>query len=137
MAANECLSRKCAARYEMTQLEFRRLRGELLWDASFISRLGKLATRLYKEVYGKQPKRRLTSARKRDHVHRYPCGFLEQAYAQLKAQGVTLVQPHSELEKRLRRHGQISPKPPWDRLGPGENDPSGRTQKFAADRMSG
>ena len=34
-----CGGLRCA-RYEMTQLEFRRLRGEL-WDQSFISRLGK------------------------------------------------------------------------------------------------
>jgi len=80
----------------MSQLEFRRLRGEL-WDMGFISRFGKLAGKLYREIYKKHPdiKRRPLPGQKRWPVHRYPCGILEQAYRQLREQGVPLVKPKS------------------------------------------
>ena len=117
MTTKGCLGLRCA-RYEMSQLEFRRLRGEL-WDQSFSSRLGKLATKLYRELYGKKPPLQRSRTTMRNHVHLYPCGILEQAYAQLRAQAVTLVQPHSELERRLKARS-ISPKRLRDRLGPGE-----------------
>jgi len=44
-------------RYPMVVREFRLLRGEI-WDFSFSSRLGKAASKLYREIYGKSPNRR-------------------------------------------------------------------------------
>jgi len=88
----------------MTQREFRRLRGEL-WDQGFMSRLGKAASRLYREIYRSDPKKTRRTAR-RDPVHKYPCGILEQAYQQLTEQGVPLVKPDSHLARRLERESQ-------------------------------
>jgi hypothetical protein len=88
----------------MTQLEFRRLRGEL-WDQGFMSRLGKAASKLYREIYRSDPKKTRRTAR-RDPVHKYPCGILEQAYRQLTQQGVPLVKPGSHLARRVERESQ-------------------------------
>jgi hypothetical protein len=92
----------------MTQLEFRRLRGEL-WDQSFISKLGKTATKLYKAVYGKAPRLIYSGIANRDRVHRYPCGILEQAYAQLMVEGVPLMKPGSNLDQRIQRGERLGP----------------------------
>src|SRR5262245_28032061 len=113
-----CGSFRCA-RYEMTQLEFRRLRGEL-WDQSFISSLGKAASKFYREIYGKKPKLKYSRIAKRNHVHRYPCGILEQAYRQLKDQGVPLVKPDSALARQMERQARTQQKrdePPSERTG--------------------
>jgi hypothetical protein len=107
MTEKLCRDLRCT-RYEMTQLEFRRLRGEL-WDQSFISRLGKVASKLYREIYGKRPRLKYSARANRNHVHLYPCGVLEQAYAQLVEQGVPLVKPQSELSRRIEKQGQVSP----------------------------
>jgi hypothetical protein len=96
-----CGGLRCA-RYEMTQLEFRRLRGEL-WDQGFMSRLGKAASKLYREIYRKDPELKASRTARRDPVHKYPCGILEQAYRQLTEQGVPLVKPDSRLARRLER----------------------------------
>jgi hypothetical protein len=89
----------------MTQLEFRRLRGEL-WDQSFISSLGKAASKLYRDIYQKKPKLKYSRTAKRNHVHMYPCGILEQAYRQLKDQGVPLVKPNSALARQIERQAR-------------------------------
>lgn len=89
----------------MTQLEFRRLRGEL-WDQSFISSLGKTASKLYREMYKKKPKLKYSRMAQRNHVHKYPCGILEQAYRQLKEQGVPLVKPESALAQQIERQAR-------------------------------
>lgn len=47
----------------------------------------------------------------RNHVHLYPCGILQQAYAQLVEEGVPLVKPQSELARRIEKQGQLSPLP--------------------------
>jgi hypothetical protein len=107
-----CGGLRCA-RYEMTQLEFRRLRGEQ-WDQSYISRFGKTATKLYREIYGEKPKLKRSRVAKRNHVHRYPCGILEQAYRQLTEQGVPLVKPDSSLARRLERESQRQTEPVLD-----------------------
>jgi hypothetical protein len=101
VAKKSCADPTCA-RYEMSQLEFRRLRGEL-WDMGFISKFGKLASKLYREIYKKHPdiKRRPRPGQKRWPVHRYPCGILEQAYRQLREQGVPLVKKESALADEL------------------------------------
>ena len=112
MTEHLCRDLRCS-RYEMTQLEFRRLRGEL-WDQSFIARLGKAASKLYREIYGKKPRLKYSWKASRNHVHFYPCGILEQAYAQLVEQGVPLVKPQSELARRIEKHGQVSPRPKDD-----------------------
>jgi hypothetical protein len=86
----------------MTQLEFRRLRGEL-WDASFISRFGKLAAKLYRQLYKRDPKPRRSRWRTRADVFLYPCGILEQAYEQLTGAGVPLIKPDSALARGIAK----------------------------------
>jgi hypothetical protein len=54
MTEKMCRDLSCA-RYEMSQFEFRQLRGEL-WDQSFVARLGKVASKLYREIYRKKPR---------------------------------------------------------------------------------
>jgi hypothetical protein len=106
MGKKSCGDPTCV-RYEMSQLEFRRLRGEV-WDMGFISRFGKLASKLYREIYKKHPriKRLPRPGQRRWPVHRYPCGILEQAYRQLREQGVPLVKKGSALgvELMLKDH---------------------------------
>jgi hypothetical protein len=86
----------------MSQLEFRRLRGEY-WDSSFTSSFGILATKLYRELYKKAPKKRYSRRANRNSVNLYPCGILEQAYRQLRAQVIPLVKPGSALVRKLER----------------------------------
>ena len=63
MRGEPCGNAKCV-RYEMTQMEFRKLRGEL-WDASFISKFGKRAVKLHKDIYSKPPRLRRSRTAKR------------------------------------------------------------------------
>lgn len=63
----------------MTLREFGRLSGES-WDQPFRAKLGKAASKLYREIYGKEPPKRRSSMAFRNKVGRYPCGILEQAY---------------------------------------------------------
>jgi hypothetical protein len=86
-------------RYMMVVREFRRLRGET-WDASFSARLGKAASKLYREIYGKPPTLRRSKRAHRNFVTRFPCGIIEQAYQQLVARGIPLV-------------GNVTPKALW------------------------
>ena len=86
-------------RYPMVVREFRLLRGEI-WDFSFSSRLGKAASKLYREIYGKSPNRRRSKPAHRNFVTRFPCGIIEQAYRQLIEQGVPLV-------------GNVTPRTVW------------------------
>jgi hypothetical protein len=95
---------RCAA-YVMSQLESRRLRGEY-WDSSFSSSFGKLATKLYRDLYKKSPKKRYSRRANRNSVNLFPCGILEQAYTQLRSQGVELVKPGSALARRQEREEQ-------------------------------
>jgi hypothetical protein len=69
----------------MTLREFGRLGGET-WDMAFRSKLGKTASKLYREIYGKDPPQRRASRDWRNKVAKYPCGILEQAYRQLTAE---------------------------------------------------
>ena len=69
--------------------EYRLLRGET-WDASFSSKLGKTASKLFREIYGKSPNQRRSKHAHRNFVTSYPCGIIEQAYRQLREQGVPL-----------------------------------------------
>jgi hypothetical protein len=78
------------SRYPMVVREFRQLRGEI-WDASFSARLGKAASKLYREIYGESPNRRRSKRAHRNFVTRFPCGIIEQAYRQLVEQGFPLV----------------------------------------------
>jgi hypothetical protein len=86
-------------RYPMVVREFRLLRGEI-WDASFSSRLGKAASKLYREIYGESPNRRRSKRAHRNFVTRFPCGVIEQAYRQLREQGIPLT-------------GNVTPKTIW------------------------
>jgi hypothetical protein len=69
----------------MTLREFGRL-GGANWSPSFRSKLGKAASKLYREIYGKAPPRRRARRDWRNIVAKYPCGILEQAYRQLTAE---------------------------------------------------
>jgi hypothetical protein len=73
--------------YRLTISEFERLGGEA-WTQSFRIRLGLLANKLYVQIYGKKPKkvRASTKPEWRNKVGKYPCGILEQACRELKAQ---------------------------------------------------
>ncbi len=106
-----CGDPKCL-RYEMTQMEFRKLRGQL-WDQSFMSAFGKRAVKLYVEIYGKKPRLRRSRTAKRNHVNLFPCGILEQVYQQMKQEGVPLMKPNSFLSRYLRRDrdtGEMAPR---------------------------
>lgn len=89
--ADRCADVRCA-RYSMSLAEFRKLRGET-WDDGFNSRIGKLASKLCRDLYGKVPPARRQAIAGRNKVPSYPCGIIEQAYRQLVAQGVPLVSP--------------------------------------------
>jgi hypothetical protein len=108
MAKEPCGNVRCV-RYEMTQMEFRRLRGEL-WDASFISKFGKRAAKLYKDIYGKPPRLRRSRTAKRNHVTLFPCGILEQVYEQLLQEGVPLVQDGSWVDRQLSTGQRVTPR---------------------------
>src|SRR5438046_8627562 len=100
-------------RYPMVVREFRLLRGEI-WDASFSSRLGKAASKLYREIYGESPNRRRSKRAHRNFVTRFPCGIIEQAYRKLREQGVPLVRPptpnalfRERMKKRRQERNQV------------------------------
>ena len=97
-------------RYEMTQREFRRLRREK-WSPSFISKLGKLATKLYKELYRKEPPYRYANKRDIEPVNLYPYGILEQAYRRLIAAGENVGEPYQEPDPALkpRKPTEVAP----------------------------
>jgi hypothetical protein len=88
MDEQTCGHTKCK-RYRMVIREYRLLRGEI-WDASFSSKLGKAASKLYRQIYGKCPNQRRSKPAHRNIVTSYPCGIIEQAYRQLREQGVPL-----------------------------------------------
>jgi hypothetical protein len=88
MNEKTCWNVKCV-RYRMVIREYRLLRGEA-WDASFSAKLGKAASKLFREIYGKSPNQRRSKRAHRNFVTSYPCGIIEQAYRQLREQGVPL-----------------------------------------------
>ena len=100
-------------RYEMTQREFRRRRGEK-WSPSFISKFGKLASKLYREVYKKEPPSKLYrelyntdlpyGAYPADFepINLYPYGILVQAYRRLIAAGEQIGEPYREPDPALK-----------------------------------
>jgi hypothetical protein len=88
-------------RYEMTQREFRWLRGEK-WSPSFISKFGKLASKLYRELYKKEPPYRWANRDDLEPVNVYPLGILEQAYRRLIAAGEQIGEPYREPDPALK-----------------------------------
>ena len=100
-------------RYEMTQREFRRRRGEK-WSPSFISKFGKLASKLYREVYKKEPPCKLyrelyntglpygADAADFELINLYPYGILVQAYRRLIAAGEQIGEPYREPDPALK-----------------------------------
>jgi hypothetical protein len=105
MDKKTCGNVKCK-RYPMVVREFRLLRGEL-WDASFSAKLGKAASKLYREIYGKSPNWRRSKRAHRNFVTSFPCGILEQAYRQLREQGVPLnaLWRRQMEERQIQRQG--------------------------------
>src|ERR1700730_1443076 len=91
---NPCGQPICRA-FRLTVGEFELLGGER-WTQGFRVRLGLLARKLHVELYGKPPNRVRTQIRPgwqgraarswRNKVCKYPCGILEEACRQLKAQ---------------------------------------------------
>jgi hypothetical protein len=51
--------------------------GSARWDMAFRSKLGKAASKLYREIYGKDPPQKRASRDWRNKVAKYPCGILE------------------------------------------------------------
>jgi hypothetical protein len=88
MDSEPCPNVRCV-RYAMAIREYRILRGEI-WDASFSARLGKAASKLYREIYQKPPKQARSTHAHRNRVTEFPCGIIEQAYRQLRKEGVPL-----------------------------------------------
>jgi hypothetical protein len=67
----------------MTIAEFKILCGQH-WGSAFDVKLGKLAKKLHRQIYKKDPAViRCKIARNR--VPAYPCGIIEQAYRELRA----------------------------------------------------
>jgi hypothetical protein len=88
-------------RYEMTQRQFRTLRGEQ-WSPSFISKFGKVASKLYREIYRKEPRYTQANEADLDPVNLYPRGILEQAYQRLIAAGEQIGEPYREPDPSLK-----------------------------------
>lgn len=108
--------------YELTQNEFRQRRGEK-WSPSYISRFGKLATKLYRTLYKKEPPQDASTEDLHDLVNVYPRGVLEQAYARLKADGAEIGEPYIEPDPSLR-----PPKPEKKYEYPLPSDPKQRAR---------
>ncbi|KAA0124285.1 hypothetical protein CIW48_08125 [Methylobacterium sp. P1-11] len=91
----------------LTTQQFMRLGGES-WDRSFTIRVGKRARAIHEELLGREPKKVRPSVRGayRNKVGLYPCGVLEQAYRQVRAEdlergGISIACPEdSETEVR-------------------------------------
>jgi hypothetical protein len=104
----------------MTQRDFRRRRGEK-WSPSFISKFGKLASKLYREIYKKEPPYELYGelyktglpygANRADFepINLYPYGILVQTYRRLIAAGEQIGEPYREPDPELKPK-----KPPKD-----------------------
>jgi len=107
MGSEPCLNVRCV-RYAMAIREYRILRGET-WDASFSAKLGKAASKLYREIYAKAPASHRSRHAHRNAVKRFPCGIIEQAYRQLREQGVPLVgppTPNALFRERMKKRSQ-------------------------------
>jgi hypothetical protein len=86
-----CGQSLCRA-YHLTVREFERL-GGVRWKQSFRIRLGRLANKLYSEIYGKPAKKVRSRTAWRNKVGKYPCGILEQAYRELRGQAAVATPP--------------------------------------------
>ena len=79
---------------------------------SFRIRLGLLVNKLYAELYGKKPRkvRSSTKPKWRNNVCQYPCGILEQAYRELKAEPLhdTLRDAQALCERRRQKVVRLS-----------------------------
>ncbi|MGH1574141.1 hypothetical protein ACRAWG_30270 [Methylobacterium sp. P31] len=78
----------------LTTQQFMRLGGER-WDRSFTIRVGKRARAIHEELLGREPKKIRPSVRGayRNKVGLYPCGVLEQAYRQVRAEDLERGKP--------------------------------------------
>lgn len=103
---------RCRAKF-MTTDEFNSL-GFEVWDHGFKIKMGKRARRLYMDLYkGKAPRKVRSSTHPlwRNKVGKFPCGILEEAYKQLRGEGVRTVRDPSQpsaAPKRVRRRSEIS-----------------------------
>jgi hypothetical protein len=109
---SSCLDMRCAA-HVMTLLQFRRLRGEY-WDGKFNKLVSLRAKQLHDEVYKEAPKKQYSRRANRNSVNFYPCGILEQAYRQIRAEGVPLITPGSALDRQLAHEEEYRKNPSLD-----------------------
>ena len=79
-----CGNLRCRA-YRLTIHEFERLGGEP-WTQSLRIRVGILAKKLYRQIYGRKLKKDRSSTMPswRNKVGKYPCGILEQAHKECR-----------------------------------------------------
>lgn len=103
-------------RCEMTQQEFRGLRGEK-WSPSFIAKFGAAARRLYKQIYEQDPPKKdppehWLNSEKRDPVNLYPYGILDQTYRRLIEAGEQLGEPYREPDPSLTLQESDEREPP-------------------------
>ena len=85
MATIPCGQQRCRA-YRLTVSEYEELGGER-WTQAFRVALGKRATQLHREIYGKRSPNGQNEWR--NTVRTYPCGILEQAYRALEGREVS------------------------------------------------
>jgi hypothetical protein len=97
-------------RQEMSQREFRRLRREE-WSPAFISKFGKLATKLYRELYKTAPPHKMFRE-DAEPVHVYPYGVLARAYQHLIEAGENIGEPYREPDPRLKLKQASEPQYP-------------------------
>jgi hypothetical protein len=71
--------------YFLSMREFQHLNGEW-WSHSFVTRLGLRARKHYKALYGKSARMKRGHSTHRNRVAKYPCGMLERAMRELKAE---------------------------------------------------
>lgn len=98
MATIPCGQQRCRA-YRLTVSEYEELGGER-WTQAFRVALGKRATQLHREIYGKRSPNGQNEWR--NTVRTYPCGILEQAYRALEGR---------EVFSRRLRHQPVAPDP--------------------------
>lgn len=78
-AMKECELCKPCRVMMLTTNQFMRLGGEQ-WDHGILIRVGRRASHLHNEIFGKPPKKVRLGVGFRNKVGVYPCGILEQAY---------------------------------------------------------
>ena len=101
MAFDACSDPNCKHR-PMALFKYRKMRAER-WGTSFAIQLGRTATKMYVAIYKSRPPRGSNGG---GGIGLFPCGIIERAYHDVRAQGVPLRKPlgpigRARLEKRV------------------------------------